>query len=149
MNEYFVSQRYHNDCGIACCAMILNYYNREYKYNDLLKRIKTNEYATLKDLKDIFGGKRLFSYAYKCELGSLKDIHEFPVIIQIIMHNRAHFIVLFDFCDKNSSLIVGDPLKWHCVSRRITYIEKYWSGYLMRIHGEKGHHIHKHVYYLP
>lgn len=137
MNNYFISQRYHYDCGIACSAMILSYFNIECNYKELLKKINAKEYATFKDIKDILSKNSISVHAYKSNTKSINEIKHFPVIIQIEKCKRAHFVVLFDFCDKNSRLVVGDPLKWRCVRMKIQRIEKYWSGYAMDFDGIK------------
>lgn len=100
----YIEQMEHSECGLACVAMILSYYN----YNTSLSELR-DEYGLPKGggsffhLSKIAEMKGLKSKGFRCDTKSLEELS-----VPLILHwNDKHFVVL-EKISKNKYYII-DP----------------------------------------
>ena len=84
-------QNKRNECGLACLAMVVGFYDRTVSLADLRRRFPGFEQgATLKDLVECARALGFASRGLRAELDGLKQVRK-PVILH---WNMDHFVVL-------------------------------------------------------
>ncbi|WP_082926756.1 peptidase domain-containing ABC transporter [Paenibacillus tuaregi] len=100
----YISQMVQTECGLCCCAMILNYYKSHETLLDLREFIEVGrDGLSMKQLQSLFTGRGFESKMYKANVEQLKKF-QLPVIVH---WNHEHFLVVEKFT-KDGVLIV-DP----------------------------------------
>nr|WGD68931.1 peptidase domain-containing ABC transporter [Bacillus subtilis] len=102
----FIQQMEHSECGLACCAMILNFHNYEINLNELreLYPAPRGGYSLL-NMFEILRDFNLDSNAFSVGIAELKEF-SYPLICH---WENTHFVIL-EKVKKNNYFIV-DPAK--------------------------------------
>ncbi|MBA4056961.1 MAG: peptidase C39, partial [Marivirga sp.] len=121
IKDTFVLQQEQSDCGIACLASIIRYYQGNTTLEFLRFMSGTSKRGTtLLGLYKAAGNAGF--HAEALEARCVEDLRELkgPAILHLVLENRLqHFVVFYGFVEdpnnKNSgrsqSLLVGDPAK--------------------------------------
>ena len=97
-------QNKRNECGLACLAMVVGFYDRTVSLADLRRRFPGFEQgATLKDLVECARALGFASRGLRAELDGLKQVRK-PVILH---WNMDHFVVLVSV--NRRGCIIHDP----------------------------------------
>jgi ATP-binding cassette subfamily B protein RaxB len=92
------------DCGIACVAMILNYYGKSYSLEDLkIKYSSSVEGSSLNDIIKITKNENIIALPYEIEEEDIQDIKT-PCIAH---WNKNHFVVISKITD--TQVTIYDP----------------------------------------
>ena len=108
------------DCGLACVAMILNYYGKDYSLDDLKRKYSTSISGTsLNDIIKVSKNEDLIALPYEIEEEDIQDIK-----IPCIAHwNDNHFVVISKITD--SKITVYDPANGKLCYSMTDFIEKF------------------------
>ena len=106
--KVFVRQRDQPDCGVACLANLVNYFDGEIKLERLRELSGTTKQGTtllgLFQAADEIGLK---AEAYEADIESLREIEQ-PCILHIIKNkNLQHYVVCYG--GDNSGFLICDP----------------------------------------
>ena len=118
MKKYnLYKQKYSYDCGIACIAMILKYYNISFDYGKLMtiEEIDPQKGCSLLQMSRILKKFNIDASGYHFENEEYESlIQTAPFIANIkVGSNIFHYIDVFE-CDKRN-LIIGDPSSTHLI----------------------------------
>lgn len=131
--EYpFVHQKYTYDCGPACIAMILKYYNKPSDLNRITLLAKTDNRGTnIKNMCTACFKLSLRAEAIRIRRDSFLDKFTLPCIAQISnRQNSMHFVVIFQ--KNHLSMIIADPGKGIKEISLCEFLE-YFTGNLILI----------------
>lgn len=129
MKYPIIYQKNFQDCGIACAAMLLEWYQVSYFYSDLEHYGKK---CSLWDLKRLLNSYGLKVKCIRSNVGLEKDTY-FPAIIHLeVVEKRFHYIVAYEY--RNGFFLIGDPAKG-IVRRTLEYMEEHFTGYMLMIKG--------------
>ncbi|ALS37573.1 peptide ABC transporter ATP-binding protein [Enterococcus ureilyticus] len=127
----YIQQQDEKDCGVACLAMILNYYKTEIPIHKLRELSGTDLEGT-----SAFGLKKtLENLDFEClaiqadnEIWQEKEL-PFPLIAHVLVDNSfMHYVVVYD--KKGASLSLADPAKGK-VKKSIEAFSAEWTGILI------------------
>lgn len=107
MKNKVILQEDSSDCGVACLASIIHYYDGNYTYEDL--RIVSGTSTDGTSLQGIIDAARYCNFqadAFYADISDLKKIDR-PVILHVNINELYHYVVLFKF--DNNKFIIGDP----------------------------------------
>ncbi|SMO69199.1 peptidase domain-containing ABC transporter [Gracilimonas mengyeensis] len=104
----FVRQKDQSDCGVACLASVMHFYDSEAKLERLREMSGTNQQGTtLLGLYQAAGEIGLDAQAFEGDLENLKKL-EHPAILHIVKDKRLQHYVVYYGCEGNQ-LLIGDP----------------------------------------
>lgn len=121
----FIQQMEYSECGLACLAMMLNYYNHRIDLNTLRDEYPAPRGGySLLNLIEIADSKHLISEAFQSDIDYLKDVN-----LPAIIHWEGNHFVILEKKNK-SSLTIVDPAKGR---KRIKYTEfkEKFTGYIL------------------
>ncbi len=103
-----VHQRDQSDCGVACLASLIGYFDGEARMEHLRERSGTSrEGTTLLGLYQAAEAIHLKAGAYEADMQSLKELQT-PSILHVIKNGHMqHYIVCYGY--ENGAFIIGDP----------------------------------------
>ena len=110
LEKSFIKQRDQSDCGAACLATVLKYYNSEASLEKLRELSGTSkEGTTLLGLFQAANQIGLDAEGFEAEIEHLKTL-EHPAILHVVIDGKLqHYIILFSY--KNGEFTVNDPAK--------------------------------------
>ena len=108
------------DCGIACVAMILNFYGKNYSLQDLKNKYSSSiSGSSLNDLIKISKNENLIPLPYEIEEEDIKDINT-PCIAH---WNNNHFIVISKITD--TKVTIYDPANGKITYKMSEFIDNF------------------------
>lgn len=121
-----VKQVGQTECGLACCTMVLNYYDSKVNISDLQKELDVGrDGLSIGQMKNFLIGKGLDARVYK--VPNLNNLLNYEIPIITFWENR-HFIVVESL--NTGKVIVNDP----AIGRKeLSYAEFYrgFSNYIL------------------
>lgn len=136
MSKYpFVKQEGIKDCGVACLAMIIKYYDGYVSLEKLRLLTKTNKdgvnaYNLCEGAKEI----GFEAYGIKSDIENLYDKSLIlPCIAHVIINNYQHYIVIYKIDFKKKIMLIADPATSR---KKLTFDEfqKIWDGIVINIY---------------
>jgi len=136
MRKYpFIKQEGLKDCGAACLAMIIKYYDGYVSLDKLRVLTKTNRegvnaYDLCEGAKDV----GFEAYGLKCDLDSIKEGKVvLPCIAHVKINNILHYIVVYEINIRTGILLIADPAD---KVKKITFsdFENIWNGVLLNLY---------------
>lgn len=89
-----IYQMENSECGLACCAMILNYFKYEISLNELREIYPSSRSGySLLSISKVLGDFNISSHAFKASVRDLKPL-SFPLIC---FWESSHFIIQISF----------------------------------------------------
>ncbi|SIQ61534.1 peptidase domain-containing ABC transporter [Priestia flexa] len=123
----YIEQMEHSECGLACMAMILNYYNYKITLTEIREQFGTGKKGTsFSNLVDISGFYNLDAKVYKVD-NLNQQLISYP---SIVFWENKHYVVLEKVSKDNKKFKVIDPAHGKTIISNKEFYEKY-SGYLM------------------
>lgn len=107
----FARQHDQSDCGVACLASIINFYEGEISLENLRKISGTSKQGTTL-LGLLQAAQQLGFDAEGLEAESVDNLKELsePAILHVVMEGRLqHYLVFYGF--EGEQLVIGDPAK--------------------------------------
>ena len=113
MNKYpMVKQIGEKDCGAACLAMIIKYYNGDYSLDELrditlTTRNGTNAFNLVEAATQI----GFDANCYKCNFEDIKEDNIIlPCIANVVIEGKyKHFVVIYEIDFTKKTIIIADP----------------------------------------
>ena len=113
MNKYpMVKQIGEKDCGAACLAMIIKYYNGDYSLDELrditlTTRNGTNAFNLIEAATQI----GFDANCYKCNFEDIKEDNIIlPCIANVVIEGKyKHFVVIYEIDFTKKTIIIADP----------------------------------------
>ncbi|MBU3107030.1 peptidase domain-containing ABC transporter [Clostridium gasigenes] len=100
----YVAQMIQTECGLCCCAMILQYYKRNETLLDLREYLEVGrDGLSMRQLQELLKDRKMDSKMYKVNLSQLKGV-QLPVIAH---WNNEHFIIIEKI--KGNNITIVDP----------------------------------------
>ena len=98
LEKLFIKQRDQSDCGVACLATILKYYQAEASLEKLRELSGTSkEGTTLLGLYQAANQIGLYAEGFEAEIAHLKTL-EYPAILHVIINGKLqHYIIAFGY----------------------------------------------------
>ncbi len=108
VRKAFIPQKDQTDCGVACLAAVMRYFDGEERPEQLRERSGTNqEGTTLLGLYQAARQVGLKATAYTVEPGNIQDLR-FPCILHILKDQRLqHYVVCYGYDEGH--LLISDP----------------------------------------
>lgn len=120
-----IYQMENSECGLACCAMILNYFKYEISLNELREIYPSSRSGySLLSISKVLGDFNISSHAFKASVRDLKPL-SFPLIC---FWESSHFIIL-EKISKNKFYIL-DPAKGR-QRMSISEFERHYSNIIL------------------
>lgn len=118
IKDTFILQQGQSDCGIACLASIIRYYQGDVTLESLRFMSGTNKRGTT--LLGLYkAAMNTGLTAEGLEAGSIEDLRDLkgPAILHLILENKLqHFVVFYGFIEERNAdssnsqrLLIGDP----------------------------------------
>lgn len=127
----FIHQITFYDCGPACLAMILKYFDKDISLEEITHMADTNIYGTnILNMCNTCRRLNLVAKPIKINHGIFYEDFTLPCIAQVVNGTRQHFVVLYEK-DAFSVLIAdpGDNIKRILISEFL----QYFNGILILI----------------
>lgn len=123
----YIEQMEDSECGLACLAMVLNFYN----YRTTLSTLRdeygsTSEGLTFYHLAAFAQSKKLFTKGYKLDIDDLKNL-----TLPTILHWKGNHFVVLEKIKRNRFYIV-DPAKGRTSLDKNTF-SKYFTGNILSL----------------
>lgn len=121
----YIPQMQESECGLACIAMILNYYNYSISLSDMRNDFKVSrDGLSFKNLIEIGFYYHLDTKAYQCPISQLYKIKK-PCLIHI---DNNHYVVL-EKVTKNKAYIVDPNIGKYKIN--LDDFKHRYTGYLL------------------
>lgn len=136
MSKYpFIKQEGIKDCGVACLAMIIKYYDGYISLEKLRLLTKTsrdgvNAYNLCEGAKEV----GFEAYGVHATLENLTtDKIVFPCIAHVIINNYQHYIVIYKINYKKKTIYIADPAS---KLKKIAFEEfkNIWDGVIINLY---------------
>ena len=116
-----IKQRDSMQCGIACLAMICQYYGRKINLDELEYQCGvTNQGVSMLGLKNTAESIGLMTYSASMEIEELRNIN----VASILHWDQNHFVVLYKI-DKKNRYYIADPAKG-LITVSESVLKKHW-----------------------
>lgn len=104
----FIHQTTFYNCGPACLAMILNYYNKNISLEEITRMAYTNIYGTnILNMCNTCQKLNLIAKPIKINHDAFYESFTLPCIAQVINGSHQHFVVIYEKDD--FSVLIADP----------------------------------------
>ena len=108
MENVVILQEEKNDCGCACIAMILKYYNKNISLDVIKKKVEITENGlSVFSIVQFFKNRNWGVIPLKISYADFKNIFSVPCIVYLRSGNWNHYVVLFEQCE--SGFRAGNP----------------------------------------
>lgn len=129
----FIAQRRHDECGLACMLMILQYYDCPLNY--LALRFLSPKQPSFYDMHYLFCLLGLTSSSYLVKDCALKRIDTLPVILHLRGFFACHYVVLEKIEGKKA--LVANPAAFGKRFMSLKKLQRVWTGYYLVVKGPK------------
>lgn len=124
----YISQLQETECGLCCCAMILNYHGYGCTVKELRNEIEVGrDGLSFNDMREVFVSKNYRTQFYEASVSSLGKISDYPLII---FWEQNHYVILEKI--KNNYYYIVDPAKGREKLTRERF-EQSFSGIVLQI----------------
>lgn len=133
----FVPQRGLHDCATACCSMVLRYFGRLHDYQsiDKLLRPRKEKKTSILQMMACLRNYSLEAYGMKGETSSILAKNE--IAIYHMKSGKSHHFVVLKAQKRRGFIKIYDPRFLWVTLRTTRYFRKYWTGYYLKVNGQK------------
>ena len=115
MKYFFQENRY--DCGAACVATILSYFDMKEQLSTITKECRTStKGTTLYDMKQVLSQHGVKFEGYECSKNDFNNLKP-PLIAQIVSFENANHFVILNSITKDRVEIFGSVAKFENQTR--------------------------------
>lgn len=141
MKYILVKQHDENDCGIACLAMLSQFYGGSIRYNQIKELVNVGMNGI--SLEELVEGAKLIGFKTRALKGNLKELQadldkkkiQLPFIAHTINNqNIGHYIVVYDISKKG--VVIGNP-NGNLEKKTLTAFEQMWTGFMLSLNPTK------------
>ena len=150
MSRYpFIKQEGIRDCGSACLAMIINYYNGYVSLDKLRVLTKTsrdgvNAYNLCEGAKEV----GFEAYGVKIDIEKLNDDQiTLPCIAHVNINGILHYIVIYNINYTKQTILIADPAD---KLKKLTFNEfkSIWDGIILNLYPIRKIPFEKHASFI-
>lgn len=142
MKYILVKQHDENDCGVACLAMLSQFYGSNIRYRKI-KELVNSEKGGI-SIEELVEGAENIGFKAKALKGSLKelqqDLSQKKIRLPFIAHtinsqNIGHYVVVYSINKKK--VVIGNP-NGSLEKKPLKAFEQTWTGFIMNLKPTNG-----------